>query len=148
MIGCDNLANRGKEFEKRIKEALDKVNGMYAQRLYDSQAMTNYPSDFIAYKHPNLYLIECKSHLGRFPLSCISENQWKYMVSLSRLTGITAYVIVWFVDYDITKVFTISYLNKCKENGVKSIKYDDENGKIVKAKKKRTYFDYDFSNIF
>jgi recombination protein U len=142
------VASRGKEFEKRIKEALDKVDGMYAQRLYDSQAMTSYPSDFIAYKYPNLYLIECKSHLGRLPLSCISENQWKYMTSLSKLRGISAYVIVWFVDYNITKLFDITYLNECKGSGIKSIKYDDENGKVIKAKKKRTYFNYDLNNVF
>ena len=106
------------------------------------------PSDFIAYKHPNLYLLECKSHLGRLPLSCISDNQWQYMTKLDKLRGVNAYVIVWFVDYDVTKLFTISYLNKCKESGIKSIKYDDENGRVIKAKKKRTYFEYDLSDIF
>ena len=141
------MANRGKEFEKRIKEALDNVDGLYVQRLYDAQMSSDYPSDFIAYKYPNLYLIECKSHLGRFPLSCISENQWRYMTSLSRLEGINAYVIVWFVDYDVTRLFNIAYLKQCKDIGVKSIKYNDENGKVVKAKKKRTYFEYDFKGV-
>lgn len=142
--------NRGKKFESLIKSALDKIDGVYTLRLYDVCGSTSYPCDYISYKFPYLYLLECKSHQGNtLPFAAISNNQWKYMSEAIKISKhIKAYVIVWFVDKDVTKVFSMKYLLLLKDKGKKSVRFDDDTGKDVPATKKRTYFDYNLENLF
>lgn len=141
------MSSRGKEFEKLIKKALNAVPDSFTLRLNDSFGFTDNPSDFIFFKSGILYLIEVKSHENNtFPLKAISDNQWKYLNT--QVSNIKSYVIIWFIDHDITRMFDFTYLLKAKMNDIKSIKYDDENGIIIPARKKRMYFEYDIQTLF
>ena len=143
------MANRGKEFEKIVQKAIEELDDVCIIRLIDSCVYSKNPSDFIVYKSPNMYFMELKSHEHKsFPINCISENQLTLMSKWDKLEGIHSIVIIWFVDCDVTKLFPISYINECITNGIKSIRYDDENGIGIPAKKKRKFFDYDFSKVF
>ena len=149
MIGCDNLANRGKEFEKIVQKAIEELDDVCIIRLIDSYGYSSNPSDYIVYKSPNMYCLELKSHEHKsLPIKCISDNQISLMTKWNKLKGIHSIVIVWFVDCNVTKLFTINYINECITKGIKSIRYDDENGIEIPAKKKRKFFDYDFSKVF
>lgn len=136
---------RAKVFESKIKEALEKIPNSYCQRLYDSAMCSNYPSDFIFYNGKTLYFIECKS-LQKNTLnfnSAISNNQWDLMYNISNsVSNAKGIIIAWFVDNDVTCMFDINDLHDYKNNGKKSVRYDDEKAIIVPSIKKRTYFDY------
>ena len=140
--------NRGKKFESIIGEALNNIKDSYCIDLYDQMGYTNYPSDYIFYKDGMFYCIECKSHQrASIPFNCISDNQWKYMEDAIAVSGVNAYVIVWFVDKDVTKLYNFEDLLALKNQGVKSIRFDSDKGIIVPAVKKRTYFDYDLGEL-
>ena len=89
--------NRGKDFEKVIKEAFEKVPGVSIDRLHDQMngfAGSANISDFIMYKYPHEYYIECKSvHGNTLPFSNISKNQWNGMLEKSKIDGVFAGVM-------------------------------------------------------
>lgn len=61
--------NFGKKFEQKMKEDFKKSfpDGTI-DRIYDSvsgyKTISNI-ADFIGYNYPNIFYLECKSHLGR-----------------------------------------------------------------------------------
>ena len=71
------------------------------------------PGDFLAYKYPNLYYIECKSCTQPvFDIkSHISESQWLILLRKARLEFPGVYVgyLLWFTESH--KVFWISAKN-------------------------------------
>ena len=143
------MKSRGKEFEKIVQKAIEELDDVCIIRLIDSYGYSQNPSDFIVYKSPTMYFMELKSHEHKsFPINCISENQLTLMSKWDKLEGIHSIVIIWFVDCDTTKLFTIGYINECIAKGIKSIRYDDEHGIEIPAKKKIKFFDYDFSKVF
>ena len=61
------VENRGKQFENVIKTAFEKVDGVSIDRLHDQTTGFKGSSnicDFIVYKEPYEYYIECKSVHG------------------------------------------------------------------------------------
>ena len=64
--------NRGKDFEKVIKESFEKVPNTSVVRLHDQTngfAGSTNPCDFLIYHAPHLYALECKSvHGNTLPL--------------------------------------------------------------------------------
>ena len=147
--------NRGKQFENIIKTAFLKVPGVSIDRLHDQ--MTGYKvtsanvCDFIVYKYPYEYYIECKSVYGNtLPFSNITDNQWRGMLEKSKIDGVFAGVIVWFINHDVTKFIPIQELQNLKNTGFKSIRYDTPNGYItdIKGTKKRVFWDYDMTTFF
>ena len=143
--------NRGKQFEGVIREALEKVDDVMVVRLPDPTngylGIRNI-ADFIVYQYPFIYFIECKSvHGNTFPLSNLTDNQYKGMVEKSKIPGVICGVIIWWVDKDITKYFPIEYIYSLKTENIKSIKYDDTWGYDVEGKKKKVFFDYDMEEL-
>ena len=144
------VENRGKRFEKVIQTAFEKVPGVSIDRLHDQT--TGYIGssnicDFIVYKEPYEYYIECKSvHGASLPFSNITETQWSGLFEKSKIEGVFAGIICWFIDKDITLFIPIQVLQICKYRGWKSIRYDVNgyHGSIIeiKGKKKRVFFDY------
>lgn len=71
------------------------------------------PGDFLAYKYPNLYYIECKSCTQSvFDIkSHISEGQWLALLRKAelKLPGVYAGYLIWFTESH--KVFWISAKN-------------------------------------
>ena len=149
--------NRGKAFENIIKEAFQKVPGVSVDRIHDQ--MNGYAgsaniSDFIIYKKPYEYYIECKTtHGNTLPFSNITNNQWRGLLEKSKIEGVKAGIICWWCDKDVTKFISIQELEECKRAGYKSVRSDHEpfttDGFInIDGSKKRVFWDYDMTTFF
>jgi penicillin-binding protein-related factor A (putative recombinase) len=147
--------NRGKDFEERIKESFLKLPHTYVQRLYDSTSGfvgVHTPCDFLIYKLPILFCIECKScHGNTLPWSNITDNQWKELIELDSIPGVVAGYMIWFVDRDITVFVPATEMSRYRECGKKSFNVKDFNkvcSCIIQGKKKRVFFDYDMTSFY
>lgn len=147
--------NRGKKFENVIKEAFLKVKNTSVTRLHDQT--TGYIgssniSDYVVYKFPYQYFIECKScHGNTFPFSNITDTQFNGLLEQSKIKGVRAGIICWWIDKDVTKFIPIQFIDFVKNSKEwKSIRYDFEADEIVdlKGKKKRVFFEYDMTKFF
>ena len=146
--------NRGKKFETVIKESFLKVPNVSIDRLHDQT--TGFKGsqnicDFIVYREPYEYYFECKSvHGASLPFSNITETQWKGLLEKSKIEGVFAGVICWFIDKDITRFIPIQMLEILKiELNAKSIRFDFLHPDVVyiRGKKKRVFFDYDMEEF-
>ena len=156
--------NRGKQFEDVIRESFEKVPGVSIDRLHDQT--THYKGstnicDFIVYREPYEYYFECKSIHGntlsihsndtKRKYGSISNAQWEGLLEKSRIDGVTAGVICWFIDKDVTLFIPIQRLQICKDNGWKSINYAKAltvaDCTEVNGKKKRVFFEYDMEEF-
>ena len=160
--------NRGKKFENVIKTAFEKVDGVSIDRLHDQTTGFKGSSnicDFIVYKEPYEYYIECKSvHGASLPFSNITDTQWKGLFEKSKIEGVFAGIICWFIDKDVTLFIRIEYLEHLQTNGYKSLKIREQEiaGRFdivnmntksiyvipIKGKKKRVFFDYSMEDFF
>lgn len=105
--------------------------------------------DFIVYKKPYEYYIECKSvHGASLPFRNITETQWNGLLEKSKIRGVYAGIICWFIDKDITKFYLIGELDQLKDLEFKSVNYNWLSGWRIKGKKKRVFFDYDMKQFF
>lgn len=156
--------NYGKEFEKTIKESFEKTNDTSVIRLHDQT--TGYKGsanvcDFIVYRKPYQYFIECKSiHGNTFPLSNISMTQLYGLLKMSKIDGVYAGFIIWFIDKDVTLFVPADFVESIRREGRKSIRFDEEQTEfITRAKKvipifeligrkKRIFFNYDMERFF
>ena len=154
--------NRGKSLEDHVKDAVERLGDVHIQRLYDPQggysAVAN-PCDFMAYKRPQAYMLECKStHENTLAIyspnpkkkyGAFSNTQWEGMLYASQF-DVVAGGLIWWIEKDVTKFVPIQELQKIRDTGAKSIRYDLDipNSLIIKGEKKRIYFDYDFSEFF
>lgn len=148
--------NRGKQFENVIRKAFEKVPDVSIDRLHDQtngfKGSQNI-CDFIVYKEPYEYYIECKSvHGASLPFRNITDTQWEGLLEKSKIEGVYAGIICWFIDKDITLFIPIQVLQICKYRGWKSIRYDVKgyhtSTKEIKGKKKRVFFDYNMEDFF
>lgn len=155
-----DLVNRGKGFEVEIRKAF---NALYPQisldRFLDQigglKGIANI-CDFIAFKYPNMIYLECKSlYKDRFSFSRITDNQYEGLIKKSKIPGVYAGYLIWFMDKDDTVFVPSQVIQNMREEGAKSISYKNilelkELNKCfsLKGKKKRAYFNYDMSNFF
>lgn len=171
--------NRGKQFEDVVREAFEKVEGVSIDRLHDQtngfRGSQNI-CDFIVYKYPHQYYIECKSVHGN-TLSIhsipkpdkhgqlhgfygnITDTQWEGLSAKSKIDGVRAGVLCWWVDKDVTLYIPIQVLEAMRNLMCKSVRYDYDKGVIdidryetyrpipVLGKKKRVFFDYDMKEL-
>ena len=147
--------NRGKQFEGVIKDAFLKIPDVSIDRLHDQ--MTGYKitsaniCDFIVYRKPTEYYIECKSvHGNTMPFSNVSDNQWRGLLEKSKIKGVKAGIICWWIDKDVTLYIPIQTLETMKNLGKKSVRYDEISLSCVKIQgtKKRVFFEYDMEGFF
>jgi penicillin-binding protein-related factor A (putative recombinase) len=152
----------GKDFETITKNCVLQVPDASVTRLHDQTTGFSgscNPCDFIFYKYPYQYCIECKTvNTDRFPLHNLSDNQYKGLMEYSKVKGIIAGVIIWFVQRDITRFYPIEIFEYLKLTGVKkSIRYDEIFDipihtslaiHDIQGKKKRVFFDYDYLEFF
>lgn len=149
--------NRGKQFEAVVKDCFLQVPGVSIDRLHDQTngyLGSKNICDFIVYKKPYEYYIECKTiHGNTFPLSNITKNQWDGMKEKVKIPGVYAGVLCWWVDKDITMFLPIQFLIQIRNNNFVSVPSDyadkwildcyDHLPTIIHGKKKRVFFDYD-----
>ena len=155
MLNCvevlDMGVNRGKQFEGVIKDALLKIPGTSVDRLHDQTTGfvgSSNICDFIVYRYPTEFYLECKScHGNTWNLNLLTQTQYEGLLSKSGIKGVVPGVIVWWIDRDVTTFFHIDYIRKLKEEGYKSIHYANEKGITIPGKKRRVFFDYDFSEF-
>lgn len=157
--------NRGKQFEQLIREAFEKVPEVSIDRIPDQTMRykgANNICDFIVYKYPFEFYIECKSvHGNTLPFSNIKENQWNGLLAKSKIPGVYAGVLCWWIDKDITKYIPIQLLDAEKRaTDAKSIRYDYDYAYfdkqtfkssppvIIQGKKKRVFFEYNMESFF
>ena len=153
--------NRGKQFENVIRKSFECVEGVSIDRLNDNTAGFKGVAgicDFIVYKEPYEYYIECKSvHGASLPFRNITDTQWEGLLEKSKIEGVYAGIICWFIDKDVTKFIPIQLLDYMKQfEDVKSYSYQFggyllEKGMSaieLKGKKKRVFFDYDMEEFF
>ena len=164
--------NRGKQFESIIREQFEALPGVSIDRLQDQMSGfrgSQNICDFILYRKPFQYYVECKSVHGN-TLSIhsvpkpdkygklhgfygnITDTQWEGMLKKTQIPGVFAGVLCWWVDKDVTKFIPIQSLQEMYQDGAKSFKYDitSVNGASVitlKGQKKRVFFDYDLTDF-
>ena len=108
-------------------------------------------SDFICYKYPNIYLIECKKHNGNtFPFSAF--RQYDGLTEWYNTTGVKAGVILWFADHDMVLWVPITTFMKLKLEDKKSFNIkmvgDPEYESLVlPSKKLRSFMNTDYSAL-
>lgn len=152
MVGINGVifTARGKEFEKVLSEQI-KQYGVFIQRIYDCvdyRALKNL-CDYYAYRCPYLYLLEMKTTAGAsLPFANISETQWGGLLEASKYDGIIAGFPIWFYNKDTTKFISIQEMEKIKNTGVKSVRYDTHYGITINGTKRRVYWDYEISKFF
>ena len=161
--------NLGKKFEDVVQKAFEKIPNTSIVRLHDQT--TGYLGssnhcDFLVYREPYEYHIECKSVHGN-TLSIhsvpkpdkygvlhgfygnITDTQWEGLLAKSEIPGVFAGVLCWWVDKDVTRFIPIQMLEDARSANYKSIRYDifnklDNDISVeIKGKKKRVFFDYD-----
>lgn len=145
-----------KEFENKVKEDWQSIEGVSIDRLYDPEGgyfgISNI-SDFIAYRYPCIYYIEVKTIKGNtFPLTNL--KQYDKLVRKKNIKGVNAGVILWFYEHDnkITyipiEVFEQLKKDEKKSFNVKYIESQEYFNIPIPSIKKRTYYDSDYSILF
>lgn len=144
--------NLGKSFEEKFKQDWIKTfPDSFIMRLYDQvsgyKTVSRNISDFICYKKPYFYIIECKSHAGAsFPFEKLI--QYDKMVSFIDIPGIIIGVVLFLYDKDLVLFVPLKTIKKMKEDGLKSvgIKHLDSYAILkIPSKKLRVYMDSDYS---
>lgn len=141
----------GKKFEERFKKDWVNSTGGIVVRLYDNTS--GYLSisnicDFICYKYPNIFFIECKSHKGAsIPFDAIS--QYDKLVLMNNEKGVRAGIILWLYEKDLVLYIPIDVMKNLIIRGEKSvgIRHLDEFNDIITipSKKLRTFMESDYS---
>lgn len=147
--------NYGKKFEAVIRQAFEKLHNVSIDRIHDQT--TKYKGsqnicDFIVYREPYEFYFECKSiHGNTFPLSNITDTQYKGLLNKSQINGVFAGIIIWWIDKDTTKYIPIELIQALKREGVKSIRYDftlfNKPLRDIPGKKLRTFFNYNMEEF-
>lgn len=153
--------NRGKELEEKIKEALEKFDKkeLCFQRLYDiTMGYKNIknPSDFIAYKKPTHFYIECKSTKGN-TLNFHDISQLDDLADRSITEGVRAGVIIWYIEHKETYWVDIRYILDLRDKlfaksvNIKNLRtLELPNDLVFKIDgiTKRVFTDYDLKSFF
>lgn len=141
--------NRGKEFEAKVKKAFEKIPDISIDRLPDQMSGrkgSSNVSDFIVYAYPHQYYIECKAFYGN-TINFSKIPQLDALYEKSKIKGVRAGCMLWFIDHDITVWVNAPILKICKLNGRKSINIKDIKDNsvsytVIEGSKKRVFFEY------
>lgn len=149
--------NRGKQFEDLFRQGIEELDNISLDRFPDPMAgflgVRNI-CDFGLYKCPFQYYIECKTLTGNTLnyKSAITENQWQGLQDKSKLQGVNAGVLVWYMSWDITVFVNIKDLTEHRAGGAKSLNIKDlHQDKVsyveLEGRKKKVFFDYNFKGF-
>ena len=123
-------------------------------RLYDStsgyKTISNI-SDFIGYSYPNIYYLECKSHLGN-TWNFVNFTQYDKLKEKVGIPGVRAGVVLWMIDHDQVVYMPVSTVTKMKEDGCKSynvkmVADKTYNIREIPSVKHRVFLDSDYSSL-
>ena len=144
--------SRGKQFEQKVKEDLEKLGDVSLERFPDQ--MSGYrgsknPSDFTLYMYPHYYYLECKTtNENTFPLSGLT--QYDDLLQRKGRRGVRSGVLLWFVQHDKVCYVPIATFEKLKQDGKKSVNVkmlNDDTYRIIviPSTKKRVFMDSDYT---
>lgn len=144
--------NRGKQFEGQIRKALQTAQNCSQDRFADP--MAGYAGirnicDFVAYRYPCQYYLECKTtNENTLPFSNITDNQWEGLLAKSKIYGVLAGYLIWFISPDRTVFISAQEMKRWKDEGKKSINIKDLspltlNFVNIYGHKKRVLIEYD-----
>ena len=107
--------------------------------------------DFICYKYPNVYLIDCKSSQGN-TLNFSMVRQYDLMIQYANITGVKVGIIWWAIDHDKVIWIPIQTFIELKNEGKKSfniklLESNDYEFLVLPSKKLRTFMDTDYSEL-
>lgn len=161
------MKGKGKQFEEVVSDSFELISNVAVTRLKDDTFKykgARNPCDFLVYHKPYLYAIECKSVFHNNTLSIYSTNsekcygaitngQWDGLLKMSRVNGVIAGIMCWWVDKDTTRFIPIQMLEAYRANGHKSIRYDVDSFNEyltieLMGQKKRVYYEYDMQAFF
>ena len=145
--------NAGKAFEQKFSQDFKKSfpDGTI-DRIYYSvsgyKTISNI-SDFIGYNYPNIYYLECKSHLGN-TWNFSYFTQYDKLKTKVGIKGVRAGVVLWMIDHDKVVYLPVSSVTKMMEDGKKSFNIkmlEDKSYNIIEipSVKKRVFLDSDYS---
>lgn len=114
----------GKKFEERFRlDWSNSVDGSCIVRLYDTTSgylSISTISDFVCYKYPNIFFIECKTHKGAsIPFDAIS--QYSKLIKVSGINGVRAGVVLWLYEKDKVLYIPVRVIKEIKDAGEKSV---------------------------
>jgi penicillin-binding protein-related factor A (putative recombinase) len=152
--------NRGKQFEKTIEKQLKELSIVRCERLHDQMTgfveVSKNPADFIVYKYPYMYYVECKTtHEPSIPITNLP--QLERIAERCTTPGIKGKFIIWFVTKQKTYWVDYTFVQKCVQMGCKSINYnlfehecnkEKPLVKLIPAKYLRVFGKYDLSGIW
>ena len=148
------MATQSKQFEKQFQSNWLETLGGFCYRLYD--VMSGYNgvagiSDFICYKYPFIFIIDCKSHQGN-TVSFNDFSQYERMLPYKDVKGLVAGTVIWFKDHDRVVWVPIQTWEKIKNEGKKSFNIkmvgSDYECFDITSKKKRVYMDTDYKELY
>lgn len=146
--------SRGKQFEEKFKSDWNKtMPDSFLLRIPDQVSKyAGYSSnicDFIGFKSPKLFLIECKSiHGNTFPLTNL--RQFDKLVSYKDVKNVFPGVMLWWVDKDVVAWISVQSILEMKKDEKKSINVKMIEEKVydivvIPSIKKRVFLDSDYS---
>lgn len=149
------MATKGKKFEHVFSSnwAMT-VPESFCYRLNDQMSgylgSSSNVGDFITYKKPILFLIDCKTHAGN-TLSLSNFSQYERMLEYKDIPGVVAGTVIWFYERDNCVVWVpITTWEKIVREGKKSfnvklVEDPEYECFLLPSKKKRVYSDTDYS---
>ena len=142
--------NKGKAFEQQFKKDWrtcfpqsfiyrlpDQVSGYHNSKNV---------SDFICFEDGHLYLLDTKSIKGA-SIPIVNLSQLDMMQAYSDVPECLCGFIVWFYDKDTVVFISSEQAKKYRKQGLKSIRFDDENVLVLPGEKKRTFINTDYSKL-
>lgn len=145
--------SKGKKFEEKFKEDWIKtMPDSSIDRIYDSvsgyKSISNI-SDFIAYKQPNIFYIECKT-TKEATFNFNKLTQYDKLVEKVGISGVRTGVLIWFYNFDRVIYVPIKTVSKMKDDGLKSVNIrniDSSNYRFydIPSRKLRVYMESDYS---
>ena len=150
------MASRGKKFEDRFKsDWVESVPDSVCYRLYDT--MSGYMGqrnvgDFICYKYPLMFIIDCKSIQGNtLPFSDL--RQYDQRLEYKNIKGVRVGFVVWFIDHDKVLWIPVQTMEKIQKEGLKSYNirkmFDNDNYPVLEipSYKLRTFMKSNYSEL-
>ena len=163
--------SRGKQFEKIVQRDLNKVDNLLCERLHDitsGYVNLNTPSDYIVYKNPNIYYLECKSiHGPSIPINNLIQLD-RINTRIKDIYGAYGKFLIWFIDYKETFIvdatllndyinreeYLIPYLDKEFKKSINRKEFNDmcsnkvDGISLIPAQYKRIFPKFNFNNVF
>lgn len=149
------MISRGKQFEDKFKADFSKLTGVSLDRLYDTTngfyGIKNL-CDFICYKYPNIFYIECKTSEGN-TWNFSNYSQYEKQLSKVGIPGVRVGVVLWMITHDVVVYLPTATISQMKLDNKKSFNIKDlDKGlyRIIKipSEKKRVFLDCDYSVLF